>query len=85
MVWKNLTFLLNYRNTPIVGLGMSPFELLIFRKVKDKLPTTDELLKPNMYNIDEVQKKLKQMRTKNKLYYDKDTQSLPDCNLGDDV
>lgn len=64
---------------------MSPFELLIFRKVKDKLPTTDELLKPNMYNIDEVQKKLKQMRTKNKLYYDKDTQSLPDCNLGDDV
>uniref|UniRef100_A0A8D8LMU9 Uncharacterized protein n=1 Tax=Cacopsylla melanoneura TaxID=428564 RepID=A0A8D8LMU9_9HEMI len=64
---------------------MSPFELLIFRKVKDKLPITDELLTPKMYNIVEVQEKLKQMQTKNKSYYDKDTQSLPDCNLGDDV
>lgn len=77
MVWKNLTFLLNYRNTPIVGLGMSPFELLIFRKVKDKLPTTDELLKPNMYNIDEVQKKLKQMRTKINYMMIKTTKAYP--------
>ena len=40
--------LLNYRNTPIQGLGASPAQLLMSRRLRSKLPTTKSSLKPNI-------------------------------------
>lgn len=74
-----------YRNTPIVGLDLSPLEMLIFRKVKDKLPIDVKSLYPKMYDIDGVQEKLRQVQIRSKLNYDKNTKPLPGCNPGDEI
>uniref|UniRef100_A0A8D8SI17 Uncharacterized protein K02A2.6 n=2 Tax=Cacopsylla melanoneura TaxID=428564 RepID=A0A8D8SI17_9HEMI len=77
--------LMNYRNTPIAGLDLSPFELLLFRKVKNKLPIIDDLLKPKFYNVEDVQKKLREIQLRNKFYYDRNTVDVPECEKGEKI
>ena len=38
--------LLNYRNTPLDGINLSPAQLLMGRRLKSSLPTKVDLLKP---------------------------------------
>ena len=38
--------LLNYRNTPVDEIGLSPVQILMGRRLKTSLPTSAELLKP---------------------------------------
>ena len=38
--------LLNYRNTPLDGIGLFPAQILMGRRLKTSLPTNAELLKP---------------------------------------
>ena len=40
--------LLAYRNTPVAGMPYSPAQLLMSRKLRDNLPTTESLLKPRV-------------------------------------
>ena len=37
--------LMEYRNTPVTGIGLSPPQMLNSRRLKSKLPTTAELLR----------------------------------------
>ena len=40
--------LLAYRNTPVAGMPYSPAQLLMSKKLRDNLPTTESLLKPRV-------------------------------------
>ena len=40
--------LLQYRNAPVAGVPYSPAEMLMSRRLRDKLPTTRELLMPKV-------------------------------------
>ncbi|KAA0714109.1 Retrovirus-related Pol polyprotein from transposon opus [Triplophysa tibetana] len=75
--------LLEYRNTPLDGIGMSPAQLLMGRRLKTKLPTSSKLLTPK--GSKKVQEQLKQRQLKQKMYYDKNTKQLPEISPGDKV
>ncbi|XP_056109383.1 uncharacterized protein K02A2.6-like [Rhinichthys klamathensis goyatoka] len=75
--------LLEYRNTPLDGIGLSPAQLLMGRRLKAKLPTSSKLLTPK--GCEKVQEKLKQRQSKQKFYYDKNTKLLPEISPGDKV
>lgn len=40
--------LLEYRNTPVTGIGLSPSQMLNSRRLKSRLPTTAELIRPKV-------------------------------------
>ena len=67
--------LLAYRNSPAAGIPYSPAELLMSRKLRDKLQAAESVLTPNVaegaYNM------LKQRQTKAKRYFDRGTRELP--------
>lgn len=42
--------LLEYRNSPLEGVKLSPAQLLMGRRLKTKLPTSAQLLKPQLYD-----------------------------------
>uniref|UniRef100_A0A9J8AEU2 Uncharacterized protein n=1 Tax=Cyprinus carpio carpio TaxID=630221 RepID=A0A9J8AEU2_CYPCA len=50
--------LLEYRNTPLDGIGMSPAQLLMGRRLKTKLPTSTTLLTPKGSKHKQIQEKL---------------------------
>lgn len=59
--------LLNYRNTPITDLDLSPAELLMGRTLRTTLPTPEHLLKPTT----DVKHKLLKRQNKQKKYFDR--------------
>lgn len=61
--------LLEYRNTPTKGLSLSPSQLLFNRRVRTKLPVSDELLKPKIG--EGIQDCLIAKSLSNKKYYDR--------------
>ena len=61
--------LLNYRNTPLEGIGKSPAQLLMSRRLKSRLPSKTELLRPEA--TDTVIEKLRQRQQTQKFYYDR--------------
>jgi len=67
-------FLLNYRNTPVAGLKMSPAQLLMSRNLRSKLPIQEKWLKPVLINED-VHKEMNNNQHKQKIYYDKRAKS----------
>lgn len=75
--------LLEYRNTPLEGVGYSPAQLLMGRRLKSKLPTTTALLTPE--SSIQVSDKLKEKQLKQKSYYDRQTRCLPDLHKGESV
>jgi transposase InsO family protein len=48
--------LLNFRNTPLEGVGQSPAQLLMSRRLKSKLPILPKLLQPKL--VDNAHEKL---------------------------
>lgn len=75
--------LLEYRNTPLEGVGYSPAQLLMGRRLKSILPTTSTLLTPESNIL--VSDKLKAKQLKQKIYYDRQTRCLPDLFHGEKV
>lgn len=75
--------LLEYCSTPIEGIGHSPAQLLMGRRLKSKIPTTTTLLKPES-NIS-IKSKLKEKQLVQKSYYDRQTRCLPELHRGEKV
>ncbi|XP_064621114.1 uncharacterized protein K02A2.6-like [Lineus longissimus] len=61
--------LLNFRNTPLDGVGQSPAQLLMSRRLNSKLPILPNLLKPKV--VDNAHEKLTDRQNRQKQYYDK--------------
>ena len=76
--------LLNYRNTPLDGIGLSPAQILIGRRLKTSLPTNAELLKP--HGAPEIKQHLQRIKEREKFFYDKHChKELPPLAKGDKV
>lgn len=69
--------LLEYRNTRIERVGFSPAELLMSKKLKEKLPILKSLLSPKYINSNKVKNSLKLRKTVQKHYYNRHTKK---CN-----
>lgn len=78
--------LLNYRNTPLDGIGLSPAQILMGPRLKTSLPTTcnSELLKPQ--GAQEIKQHLQKIKEREKVFYDKHCRKeLPPPAKGDKV
>ena len=76
--------LLDFRNTPIDGIGRSPAQMLMGRRTRTLLPTSPKLLKPT-YNTDTIRPCLEEKQNKQKLYYDKTAKALEPLLPGEQV
>ena len=74
--------LLVYRTTPL-ECGISPAQLLMGRRLRSNLPIQENLLKTKEGG--KVQRFKEQQKAKQKFYYDKGTQNLPELHTGDYV
>ena len=78
--------LLDYRTTPLEGINLSPAQLLMGRRPRNKLPTSRELLSPTMYNRKDLVHRLNEQKNKQKFYHDrKSANELPPLHPGDQV
>ncbi|XP_046407531.1 uncharacterized protein K02A2.6-like [Ischnura elegans] len=75
--------LLEYRNTPLSGLGTSPAQLLMSRRLRSKLPVRSKLLKPLIQK--DVGNKLRSNQLKNKQYYDRGAVTRQHFQPGDNI
>ena len=76
--------LLNYRNTPLDGIGLSPPQILMGRRLKTSLRTNAELLKPQ--GAPEIKQHVQKIKEREKFYYDKHFRNeLPPLAKGDKV
>jgi len=55
--------LLEYRNILVEGVGFSPAELLMSKKLKEKLPVLKSLLSPKYINFNQVKDSLRKRKT----------------------
>lgn len=74
--------LLVYRTTPL-ECGMSPARLLMGRRLRSNLPIQEKLLKTK--EGEKVKRYKEQQKSKQKFYYDRGTQNLPELHTGDQV
>lgn len=77
--------LLDYRTTPMESCRLSPAQLLMGRRPKNKLPTAKELLNPVALNHSEIRRQLQQDKTRQKHYHDRQADDLPPLTTGDPV
>lgn len=75
--------LLEYKNTPLDNVGLSPAQLLMGSQLKGKLPTSTSLLTPD--GSERVHQRLTERQHKQKLYFDRQTKTLPDLREGENV
>jgi hypothetical protein len=75
--------LLDYRNTQI-DAG-SPAQLLMGRRLKGKLPTTSNLLKPKLVNCNLARNQLQARKSRQKFYYDKNAKPLKELQQGEHI
>ena len=59
--------LLSYRNTPLEEVNLSPSQRLMGRRLRNSIPVTEDLLKPQLYDPVDVLPKLKERQRKQKL------------------
>ena len=76
--------LLEYRNTPIDDVG-SPAQLLMSRRLRSIIPTTEGQLKPKVLDPHKIKEKLKLKQEKQKYYFDQHTKHLPALEKGDQI
>ncbi|KAF7648891.1 hypothetical protein LDENG_00150520 [Lucifuga dentata] len=62
--------LLDYGTTPLESVGLSPAQLLMGRRPRNKLPTARELLRPRVYSSHKVKQLLDKSKASQKFYYD---------------
>ena len=55
--------ILELRNTPIPGVGLSPMQLLMGRRTRSIIPFKNTLLNPMAYDTSEVQRLLEEKTT----------------------
>lgn len=72
---------MNYRASPIDGVGLSPSQLLMNRQLRTKLPITSNLLNPKV--LESRKPELIARQKKQKLYYDRQSTPLPTVNRGE--
>ena len=79
--------LLDYRTTPLESVGLSPAQLLMGRRPRNKLPTARALLKPMAHDPVKVKHLLDKTKHTQKLYYDSKRAAKPRAALqpGDKV
>ena len=75
--------LLQYRNTPITGAPYSPAQLLMNRKLREKMPSTLNTLKPVV--VTDGRSTLRRRQTRQKHFYDRGTMSRASHRIGDNV
>ena len=75
--------LLEYRNTPISGMDLSPAQLLMSRRLRSTLPMTHSLLTPTIN--EDVTERLKDRQEKQQVYYNRGARPLPPLSEGDTV
>ncbi|VDI06076.1 Hypothetical predicted protein [Mytilus galloprovincialis] len=75
--------LLDYRNTVITELELSPAQIFYGRRLKTTLPTTAPLL--NVNNSQDTRRKLKERQSKQKYYYDRHSKPLEPLQNGQKV
>ena len=72
--------LMNYRASPIDGVGLSPSQLLMNRQLRTKLTITSDRLNPK---VESGKPQLVTRQAKQKHYYDRQSTILPDINRGE--
>ena len=78
--------LLDYRATTIQGIGLSPSQLCMGRRLRTTLPMATGLLKPETYNAQEIKRSFQKAKDKQKYHYDRHgTRELPPLKPGDHV
>lgn len=75
--------ILNWRNTPTEASEYSPSQKLHSRRTRTTLPTTNELLTPEVAK--KVDKEIHLRRQQAKQWYDKSAKSLPELVIGQGV
>ena len=75
--------LLELRNTPLTGIGYSPAELLMSRRLRTSVPMRSDLLQPKV--VEDARERLLQRQSNHKQYYDRGTRALPPVATGDTV
>ena len=68
--------LLEYRNTPIDEFG-SPAQVLMSRRLRSIIATTEAQLQPTVLDPNKVKQKLRLNQEKQKYYFDQHTKQLP--------
>ena len=78
--------LLDYRTTPLASCNLSPAQLLMGRRPRNKLPTSRKLLEPRSYNRADVKERFDKEKARQTFYYNKKAgQNLPVLEPGDPV
>ena len=75
--------ILDWRNTPTVGMNSSPAQRLMSRRTQTLLPTSERLLQPEV--VPDVHDKITQKRQQAKKLYDKHAKPLPQLEIGEPV
>lgn len=75
--------LLEYRNTPLAGTSYSPAQLLMSRRLKDTLPSTDALLQPEI--AVKARTQLVSRQSQQCRYYIRGTRPSKPIQVGDHV
>jgi transposase InsO family protein len=76
--------LLSLRSTPLEDVGVSPAQLLMGRRLRTRLPTTSQMLKPQMVTST-VQQVFETRQQKQKEYFDQGARALQKLEVGDNV
>ena len=76
--------LLEYRNTTIDEIA-SPAQLLMSRRFRSIIPTTEGQLQPRVLDPQQVNKKVRLKQERQKFYFDQHTKQLPVLKKGDQI
>lgn len=76
--------LLEFRNTPIENVHMSPSQMLMGRRTRTQIPVNESLLNPK-YDASKVRAALKKKQQVQKQYYDQGAKPLLELNPGDQI
>jgi transposase InsO family protein len=79
-IWRCI---LDWRNTPIEGIGWSAVQRLMSRRTRTTLPIAEDLLRPTVPG--DVVEKIKTKRRKAKMYHDRHARPLPELQHGQPV
>ena len=79
---------LQYRNTPVQGVGLSPAQMLLHRNLRDELPARPQYYKPHpewVFAASQREKSLFKRDAKLIEGYNRNAHTLPILNVGDEV